>query len=296
VGRNTIFFFRELWKNLSRNPLMTAAAASTSVLSLITLGMSLVFVYNINNLSVEIMSQVEIRAFLDKSLSNVGISDLREKIMKLPQVKRIEYIDPGSALDKLQEDLNINLNMAPEENPLPPALVIHVSDPRQIGVVADKIKQLDGVEELQYGEKIIQSILALNLVIKFVGYSLTMLMAIGALFTIMNTIRLTLIARRQEIRTMQLVGATSWFIRWPFLLEGATLGLIGALLSTLMLAVGYFIVSAKIQASLPFIFPLVPYGEMSRSLFWILLLAGSVMGYTGSYISISRFLQEPFKD
>lgn len=294
--RNTFFFFNELWKNLTRNPLMTVAATTTSVLSLITLGISLVFIYNINNLTAEITSQVEIRAFLKLDLSNVRIVNLRAEILKFPEVKRVEYVSPDAALDKLEGELQIDLDMMPEENPLPPALVVRVSDPRAIGMVAERIKELDGVDELLYGENIIQGILAVSVVIKFIGYMLTMLMAVGALFTIMNTIRLTLIARRIEIRTMQLVGATSWFIRWPFLLEGVTLGALGALFSAFFLSLAYFLLCARIQSSLPFIFPLVPEGAMTQRLVSILLLAGMAMGLAGSYISLSRFLTEDNKD
>lgn len=275
---------------------MTVAATTTSVLSLITLGISLIFIYNINNLTAEITSQVEIRAFLKLDLSNVRIVNLRAEILKFPEVKRVEYVSPDAALDKLEGELQIDLDMMPEENPLPPALVVRVSDPRAIGMVAERIKELDGVDELLYGENIIQGILAVSVVIKFIGYMLTMLMAVGALFTIMNTIRLTLIARRIEIRTMQLVGATSWFIRWPFLLEGVTLGALGALFSAFFLSLAYFLLSARIQSSLPFIFPLVPEGAMTQRLVSILLLAGMAMGLAGSYISLSRFLTEDNKD
>jgi cell division transport system permease protein len=292
LGRHTIFFFRELWINLSRNPLMTAAAAGTSVVSLLTLGMSLILVYNINNMSGEITSQVEIRAFVKKEIGNYQIKNLQDKIMKIPQVRRVEYISPDRALDKLQEDLTLDLDMSPDENPLPPSLVIRVNDPRQIGVVADQIKDMDGVEDLLYGESIIRSLLAVSFVVKSLGYLMTMLMALGALFTIMNTIRLTVIARRNEIRTMQLVGATSWFIRWPFLLEGMVFGTVGALISAFFVSSAYIILSAKIHDSLPFVFPLVDSGSMSKILLCILLLAGIVMGLAGSYISVSRFLSE----
>jgi len=292
VGRHTIFFFRELWINLSRNPLMTAAAAGTSVISLLTLGISLILVYNINNLSSEITSQVEIRAFVKKDVGNFQIKNLQDIIMKIPQVRRVEYISPDRALDKLQEDLNLDLEMSPEENPLPPSLVIRVNDPRQIGVVADQIKDMEGIEELLYGETILRSLLAVSFVVKTIGYLMTLLMALGALFTIMNTIRLTVIARRNEIRTMQLVGATSWFIRWPFLLEGMVFGAIGALIATFFVATGYLVLGAKVRDALPFIFPLVEGGLMSRRIFFILSLAGIVMGLAGSYISVSRFLSE----
>jgi cell division transport system permease protein len=292
VARHFIFYIRELWVNLSRNPLMTAAASGTSVISLLTLGISLIMVYNINNISSEITSQVEIRAFLKKDVGNYQIKDLQDKIMKIPQVRTVEYVSPERALDKLQEELDIDLQMAPDENPLPPALIIRVNNPNQIGAAADQIKEMPGVQDLLYGESIVQRLLAVSFVVKSIGYFMTLLMALGALFTIMNTIRLTVIARRNEIRTMQLVGATSWFIRWPFLLEGVVFGTVGALISTGIVSLGYILISAKLHSALPFIFPLVDSGAMVHAIFGILMLAGTVMGLAGSYISVSKFLVE----
>ena len=116
MGRNTIFFFQELWKNLTRNPLMTAAAASTTMVSLLTFGLSLAIITNINNIFVEITSQVEIRAFLKEKTDNYRIKQLQDEIMKLSHVRRVEYVSPSRALDKLQEDLNLSLDMPPEES------------------------------------------------------------------------------------------------------------------------------------------------------------------------------------
>ena len=274
---------------------MTAAAASTSVISLLTLGISLVFVNNINRLSTEIASQVEIHAFMKTGTDNYQVKSLQDEILKIPQVRRVEYISPDRALDKLQEDLNLDLEMSPEENPLPPGLVIRVGDPRQVGVVADQVKAMKGIAELQYGESILQNLIEISILVKFIGYLMTLLMALFALFTIMNTIRLTVLARKSEIRTMQLVGATAWFIRWPYALEGAILGIIGALIATGMIAIAYYILSGRIQSSFPMVIPMVEPGEMSRRILGTLVAAGIVMGVAGSHMSISRFLTEPNK-
>ncbi|HOC91621.1 MAG TPA: permease-like cell division protein FtsX [bacterium] len=292
MGRNTIFFFQELWKNLTRNPLMTAAAASTTMVSLLTFGLSLAIITNINNIFVEITSQVEIRAFLKEKTDNYRIKQLQDEIMKLSHVRRVEYVSPSRALDKLQEDLNLSLDMPPEENPLPHTIVVRVGDPRHIDDVADRISGMDDVAELQYGAKILQGLLALSLAVKSVGYLLTLLMAIGAMFTIMNTIRLTVISRQAEIRTMKLVGATSWFIRWPFLLEGMALGVIGAVIAAGLASAGYYMMSTKAQSSLPFIIPIVDASSMSKLIVFTLLFAGVVMGLAGSFISLGRYLLE----
>jgi len=170
--------------------------------------------------------------------------------------------------------------------------VVRVGDPRHIDDVADRIAGMDDVAELQYGAKILQGLLALSVAVKSVGYLLTLLMAIGAMFTIMNTIRLTVISRQAEIRTMKLVGATSWFIRWPFLLEGMALGVIGAVIAAGLASAGYYMMSTKAQSSLPFIIPIVDASAMSKLIVFTLLFAGVVMGLAGSFISLGRYLLE----
>lgn len=290
--RNANYFAAQLWINISRNFLMSAAAVSTSTIALLTLGIFLIMVFNINKVAGELSSQVEIRAFLKRGVNEAQVKTLLESVERIPQVRTVEYVAPEDALKLLEKELTINLDMPSDENPLPPALVIHVNDLRQTEAVAAQIRGLKGVEDMQYGETILRKILAVSITIKFVGFFVTILMAVGTLFTLINTIRLTVIARRAEIRTMQLVGATGWFIRWPFLLEGAFIGLVGALVSAVVLSVGYMFLAAKLQALMAFVFPMVEHTLMVRSLFTLLGISGLLMGFTGSYISVSRFLEE----
>jgi len=290
--RSAIYFATQLWINISRNFLMSAAAMSTSVISLLTLGIFLIMVYNINKLSNEMVSQIEIRAFMKKDIPNLNVANLIENIRRIPQVRNIEYVPPDRALKKLEKDLKLDLTMSAADNPLPPALIIRVHDARHIRQVADQVARMQGVEDLKYGETVLQRVLAVSIAIKFIGFILTILMGIGTLFTIINTIRLTVIARHREIRTMQLVGATSWFIRWPFLLEGIFFGMGGAILSAAILSGGYYFFSSRLLAALPFLLPIVDEAVMVKALFVLLCLCGVLMGIAGSYISVTRFLGE----
>lgn len=290
--RNLSYFTGQVWINLTRNFLMSAAAMSTAVISLLTLGFFLIMVFNMNKLSREITSQLEIRAFMKKDVTNVQVNSLIKAVQALPQVKSIEYVPPEKAIKKLEKDLQMKLINNPRDNPLPPALVIRVSEPRHIRTVAEQVGRMQGVEDLKYGESVIQKVLAVSIALKFLGFFLTALMGIGTLFTIINTIRLTVIARRDEIRTMQLVGATSWFIRWPFLLEGIVFGLVGALVSAVVLSGGYSFMSLRVGEALPFLLPLVERAEMTKILFALLCLCGGLMGLAGSFVSVTRFLEE----
>ncbi|MFH1538037.1 MAG: permease-like cell division protein FtsX [bacterium] len=290
--RNVSYFTGQLWINLTRNFLMSAAAMSTAVISLLTLGFFLIMIFNMNKISREITSQLEIRAFVKKDVTNVRVNGLIKAVRALPQVKSIEYVPPEKAIKKLEETLQLRLITNPRDNPLPPALVIRVSEPRHIRAVAEQVGRMEGVEDLKYGETVIQKVMAVSMALKFMGFVLTVLMGIGTLFTIINTIRLTVIARSAEIRTMQLVGATSWFIRWPFLMEGIVFGMAGALVSAIVLSGGYSFINVRISQALPFLLPLVERAEMTKILFVLLCLCGGLMGLAGSYVSVTKFLEE----
>lgn len=288
--RNAFYFATQLWYNISRNYLMSAAAISTSAIALLTLGIFLIMVFNINSLTEELSAQMEIRAFLKKDATDV--KSLIDELEKIPQVRSVEFLSPEEALKKLEKNLNIDLDMPADENPLPAALVIRVNDARQIETVAAQASRLKGIQDIMYGESILRKIRTLSMTIKFLGFFVTILMGVGTLLTLINTIRLTVIARKAEIRTMQLVGATSWFIRWPFLLEGVFIGLIGAIFSSMILSLGYLLFYARMQAALNFIFPLVGRMQMAQWLVFLLSLCGIFMGIAGSYISVTRFLEE----
>lgn len=293
--RNIGYFFNQFWINITRNILMSAAAISTSFFSQLILGGLILVVYNINHVSYQLWSEVEVWAYVDThehSDDDVGI--LFEKIKAHRFVESVSKVSPGDALDNLEKELEMGLWDRDEDNPLPWTFVIRVTDPDHIRPLVDymvndlKFKRQD----LRYPEDVVRKLNTASMVIKVGGYILTVLMIGLTLFIISNTIRLTVIARRAEIRTMQLVGATGWFIRWPFMLEGIIIGLIGSFVSAIALGTAYYFVYDLFLKMLGFLPHPVPFLSMVKILFVILMLSGLVMGMAGSYISVTRFLDE----
>lgn len=271
---------------------MLITAVTTTMISLLVLGIFLILVYNVNNIGEAITSQVEITAFLNKNIDNSQLNELRKELSNISQVREIEYVSPDSALSKLGKDLGINLRILADENPLPPALIIRAITASEIPQIVERINKIQEIEEIKYGESILRKILTISIIIKFVGFMLVILMGIGTLFTVMNTIRLTVITRRTEIKIMQLVGATGWFIRWPFLFEGIFIGLTASIITVIVLTAGYYLFARGIQNAVPFVFPLISFYGMSKVLFMLLMTSGILMGFTGSYISVGKFLDE----
>lgn len=297
--RNFYYYLNQLWINISRNFLMSTAAISTSFFSQLIFGSLILMIFNINHISNQIWKQVEIRAYIESPEANrENIDALIDQIKKTkPQVTAITKLSPEQAMDSMEKELGMSLWDRDEANPLPWTLIITVQKPDQIRQIVAYLLEMKGKfkftkDNLRYPEDVVQKINNVSMIIKIGGYILTVLMAGLTLFIIMNTIRLTVIARRSEIRTMQLVGATSWFIRWPFLLEGVIIGLIGSAVSGVLLCIMYYF-AYRIFMNLLYFLP-HPLGiyEMARILFLMLGLSGLLMGLAGSYISVKRFLEE----
>jgi cell division transport system permease protein len=292
--RNLVYYFKQFWFNITRNVLMSFAAISTSFFSQLILGSLILVVFNINHISAQVWSQVEIWCFMETS-NREEVVARAEQIQENRMVRGpVEIKTPKKALEELEKDLEIGLWDKDEENPLPWTLVVRVHDPDQVQPVVDFLINDLGFkkDDLRYPKDVVRKINTASMVIKVGGYFLTVLMATLTLFIIMNTIRLTVIARRAEIRTMQLVGATSWFIRWPFLLEGIIIGLTGSMISALILGVMYYFGHDMYMRVLFFLPHPIGTLQMMRILFTVAVISGFSMGLAGSYISVARFLDE----
>ena len=144
-------------------------------------------------------------------------------------------------------------------------------------------------EDVNYGREIVDKLLSITRIIRLVGIVLMGGLSLAAMFIIANTIRITVFARRREIGIMRFVGATDWFIRWPFVMEGLALGVVGALVSASVLAWGYYLAVRSLVRVIPF-WPLVAPWPLLQHLALLLLALGAVIGIGGSTVSLRRYL------
>ena len=162
--------------------------------------------------------------------------------------------------------------------------------PSMVQTAAETIAQFDGVAEAKYGQDVVEHLFDITRLMRVFGLLLMVLLAGATIFIISNTIRLTVFARRKEIAIMKYVGATDWFIRWPFLLEGVVLGCIGGLVAAFALRSFYAAMAAKVYNTLTF-FPLMPQYPFMNYVSAAILVSGMVIGAIGSTISLKRFLK-----
>lgn len=291
LGQEIAYFAAEAVASLRRNGLMTIAAVTTVMVALLTVGAAVLIGLGLTHLAAAVEGQVEVIAFLRDGLTPADAAQLVRRVAALPGVAAVRFVGRDEALTRLQKQLGgtpVFADLA-NANPLPDSLKIQLADPRKVAAAAAAIGRQPGVEEVSYGAQVVDRLVLLTRGVRVVAALLTLFLAAVALIVVVNTIRLTVMARQQEIEIMQLVGATRWFIRWPFLIEGILQGTAAAVAATLVLVPLYAVVAARLQVSIPFL-PIVPMTQALTPLVGSVLSAGMVVGASGSLVAVRRFL------
>ena len=287
------YFIKEVYTSFKRNIWMTLASIFTVVLSLFILGFFSIVILNLNKMADTLESQVQISVYLKNDLSQEEIDETKETLSKIEGLQDIKFTTREEAMEKFKErlgDQQFLLDALDDTNPLPDSFSLTVTSPQQVKTIADTAAALDSVESASYSQDIINHLFNLTHLIRLIGVALIILLTGAAIFIISNTIRLTVFARRKEIAIMKYVGATDWFIRWPFLLEGICLGFIGGGLATIFLYIVYNQVTQEIYEAMAF-FPLIPQHPFIDYISLAILVAGIIIGALGSTISLKRFLK-----
>ncbi len=287
------YFIKETYKSIRRNGFMSFASISTVAVSLLVLGMFLLIFLNTNNLAQYLESQVQVSVYMEDTASGDEIAVVREKIKGLPGVVKVNEITKDEALTRFRERLGDQdqlLNSLGKENPFPYSFEIQVDSPERIKEITPQIDNLPKVETAKFGQEVVEHLFSLTKILRFGGIVLVVFLAMATLFIISNTIRLTVFARRKEVVIMKYVGATDWFIRWPFILEGITLGFWGAVIASILINGIYAGLQERIHATLAFL-PLLPASPLLWYVDLFLVACGSGIGALGSFISLRKFLR-----
>lgn len=283
----------EALASFRRNRFMAVVSVTTVMLCLMVLAGVYTVTCNVNRLVEITEAQVEIRAYLSPNLDQKTLKTLQDQLKQVEGIQSFVYISKEQALEQMKQQFGDRkglLEGIEKVNPLPASFQIKVVDPAVLPAVADKVKALPGVDEVDYQKDLVDKLVAVTRGLRIASIVLIAALGTVTVLLISNTIRLTVYARRREIAIMKLVGATDTLIRVPLVLEGMMLGVLGGLAAGLCtnLAYGYFF--NLVVKSLPFI-PLVPPASLSARVVALTLAAGGGIGVIGSALSIKRFLQ-----
>lgn len=287
------YYFREVILSMIRNRWMTFASIGTVALSLFVLGVFLIMVMNMNKMAASLESQVQISVYINDNLPDAGRKEIERMTREMKSISAVKYVPREEALKKLRERLGDNkkiLDALGESNPLPNSFLVTVKSADDVKKTAALIADLYGVDEVKYGQDVAANLFELTHLLRFFGLILMSLLLFATIFIISNTIRLTVFARRKEIAIMKYVGATDWFIRWPFIFEGMALGTIGGGVSALALRSFYSAMAAKIYESLAF-FPMIEQYPFMNYITIALIVTGILIGILGSTVSLKKFME-----
>ncbi|MGE4273053.1 MAG: permease-like cell division protein FtsX [Desulfitobacterium sp.] len=293
MGLNSVgYIFREVGNSIRRNAWLSLASVLTVTISMVILGASIFFLLNASNLAADFESELEIAVFAKDTLDSQEIKALGEKIKDLSGVDTIEFVPKEQALKDLAKSMKSTsiVEDIGDTNPFPDKYTVHVVDPQQVQNVADRITKLTGVDNVVYGKDVVEPLLKFTEWLRWAGTIIVGLFAVASLVLISLNIKMNVFSRRKEIEIMKLVGASNAFIRWPFILEGLFLGLIGGLLAVLVVGLGYDWLARYIQDTLTFM-PVVHETELIGKVLGSLVLVGMGIGALGSIISLRRFLK-----
>ncbi|MGB9818115.1 MAG: permease-like cell division protein FtsX [Thermovenabulum sp.] len=286
--RTLKYFFKEALQSLFRNSWMSVASIGAVASALIILGAFLMLAINVDYIAKDVESQVEITAYLKDGLNQLQVDFLKKQIQNMEEVSEFKFVSKEEAFEEFKKQVGPEL-LEGIENPLPNSIRIKVKTPQDVVSVAEKIKALQGIEEVKYGKGIVEKLFKITYWMRVIGIAVMLAFAALSVFIISNTIRITVFARRREIQIMKFIGATDWFVRWPFFIEGMILGLIGSIIAILILAVSYNYFYNTIKFNLPMI-SLVPV-QLFYSYLPYFGLMGMFLGALGSGFSLKRFLK-----
>jgi cell division transport system permease protein len=270
---------------------MSLAAVLTIMVTLLLVGAATAVAANLRLMASILESHVEVVAYLRDGLAPAEVDRTAAAVRALPGVQSVKLVGRDEALGRLQDALGerISLREMIQTNPLPDSLEIALSSPGRAREVAAAVGEMQAVEDVTSGGQVLDRLLAATWLLRGGGAGAAAVLAGVALIIIMNTIRLTILGRRQEIEIMQLVGAGGWYLRAPFVLEGALQGLLATALAGVLLVPGYLVVLNRLEALLPFL-PLIEAGALLPALVGAIGAAGVLVGMSGSSLALQRFL------
>lgn len=294
--RTIVRHFREAFRNIWRNGWMTFASISTVSVTLMILGAFVLLALNVEHITGSVEKTVEIRLFLKMDTTDEQIKSIENEIRSMPEVAEVTFIPWEQGLEELKKGFGQDADLfagLEKEKVLPDAFVVKTRIPQETGKVAELIAKIPQVEKVRYARDVVEKLFKITDTIRNIGIILILGLGFTAMFLIANTIKLTILSRSREIEIMKLVGATNGFIRWPFFVEGALLGLAGSTIPLFLLLGGYQYLyqTSNQQIALTLFVPLLPLSEVWQDITLLLLGLGILIGIWGSVTSIRRFLR-----
>ncbi|MBQ2753677.1 MAG: permease-like cell division protein FtsX [Firmicutes bacterium] len=295
--RSIKYFLKEGIKGLLKNRLMTIASIAAVAFCIFIVTIVYAGMANLNGMLGQLEEDIGVVVFLEKDAHADDIQRINEDLKKVPHVTEVSYIPPDEALIGLSEKWEsggILEGFTGDNNPLSSSFEISIDDIDNQSEVITALEGVEGIRKIRHAATETELLTKLSSGVKIGGGCLLLLIAIIAVVTIINTIKASIYTRRDEIGIMKLIGATDWFVRWPFLVEGAIIGIIGSVIPAAVCWLIYERVVMAINDAIPVIknvFTFCSGMEIFSVLIPTALIAGVLLGVLGSMMSLRKHIK-----
>jgi len=292
VALSLDYVVRETAGNLRRNLLMTAAAILTVFVSLFLVGAALLLRQGVSKATLQWRGGVELSVFMNADAAPNQIDAVRRSLEQMPEVRRFSFVDQAAAFQEFQRMFagQPDLVESIEAADLPPSFRVVPDRAEFVDAVGQRFEESAGVFEVAYAKEEIDSLLKVTRVLQIGIGAAAIVLLLSAALLILNTIQMAIFARRREVAVMKLVGATNWFIRVPFMLEGMLQGLLGAAAAVGVVAVVRNLLAGAVGSNL-FGNQLLPRSSDVVGTGLFVLVTGALIGTVGSAFAVRRFLE-----
>lgn len=294
-GTSLKYLTHEGFRNVWVNRLMSLASVTVLMACLIIMGAGIMIYFNINNVVDKVQSQNVVMVYVADDASEDETTQIGTSLKGISNVESYEFVPKEVAFQEQIQSMGGDAALFEgfDEIPLPDAYKVTVKDLSQFENTVSQIKQINKVDSVRENSDLASKLLSLRHAVSIVSVGLVIMLFLVALFIISNTIRITMFSRKLEISIMKAVGATNWFIRWPFMIEGMILGTISGIVSLGVLW-GLYAVAEKVFAqTLSLIgFSLVPFSEYWWQILLVFVAIGLFTGGFGSLVSMAKYLKE----
>lgn len=294
-GTSLKYLTHEGFRNVWVNRLMSLASVTVLMACLIIMGAGIMIYFNINNVVDKVQSQNVVMVYVADDASEDETTQIGTSLKGISNVESCEFVPKEVAFQEQIQSMGGDAALFEgfDEIPLPDVYKVTVKDLSQFENTVSQIKQINKVDSVRENSDLASKLLSLRHAVSIVSVGLVVMLFLVALFIISNTIRITMFSRKLEISIMKAVGATNWFIRWPFMIEGMILGTISGIVSLGVLW-GLYAVAEKVFAqTLSLIgFSLVPFSEYWWQILLVFVAIGLFTGGFGSLVSMAKYLKE----
>ena len=286
---------KETVTNLRRNLSMASAALLTVAVSLTLVGGALLVKRGVERATIQWRGNVELSIFMKPEASQAELDAVARQLAAMPEVKKTRYVGKAEAYDEFRQifanepDLRDSLTV----DQVPPSYRVAPKQAEQTKLIGGRFTNTAGVLRVSYAKEEVDALVSVTNFLQIMLWAVALVLLLAASLLILNTIRMAIFARRREVAIMKLVGATNWFIRVPFMLEGLIQGLAGAAIAFSVVWIGRGVIESRIASARNDIqlfkqFLVTSSDVMGTGIF--LLLVGVIVGTVGSLVAVSRFL------